>query len=98
MRSLEIYWDDLTDEAKERLHLIDHENVDMSPIAIVDIEVEENNNGDGLFRNLTLSEEVEFKACARENYEPNSNINELWHPVIRKECKKINEEFNLKSK
>jgi hypothetical protein len=98
MRSLKIYWNDLTDEAKKRLHLIDHENVDMSPIAVVDIEdLEENNDGDGLFRNLTLAEEVEFKVWAREYYEPNAHIDEVWHPVIRKECEKINKEFNNKS-
>lgn len=91
MRSLEIYWNDLTDEAKERLHLLNHENVDMSPIAIIDIEVE-----DDMFRNLTLSEVVEFRAWARKNYEPNGNISELWHPVIKDECNKINKETNAK--
>lgn len=37
-RMFEIYWDDLTDEAKDRMNELWHENIDLSPIAIVDIE------------------------------------------------------------
>lgn len=38
MKSFEIYWDDLTDIAKERLKELYHENIDLAPIAIIDIE------------------------------------------------------------
>ena len=41
MESFEIYWDDLTPEAKERLKPIYHENIDLSPIAIIDISEQE---------------------------------------------------------
>ncbi len=41
MRSYKIYWNDLNDEAKERLKAIYHENIDLSPIAIIDIEEDE---------------------------------------------------------
>ena len=34
----EIYWSDLTTEAQERLQIIYHENIELSPIAIIDIE------------------------------------------------------------
>lgn len=39
--SYEIYWDDLTNEAKKRLVELYHENIDLSPIAIIDIENEQ---------------------------------------------------------
>ena len=38
MKSFEIYWEDLTEEAKERLKDLYHENIDLIPIAIIDIE------------------------------------------------------------
>lgn len=38
MESYEIYWSDLTEEAQERLQGMYHENIDISPIAFVDIE------------------------------------------------------------
>jgi hypothetical protein len=40
MNSYEIYWSDLTPEAKERLHKLYHDNIDLLPLAIVDIEEE----------------------------------------------------------
>jgi hypothetical protein len=99
MRSLEIFWDDLTDEAKERLHLLYHDNIDNSPIAIVDVEDLEDDKEvkyeSNFFRKLSSEEELEFRAWARENYEPNGNISELWHPVVRDECEKINNELTL---
>ena len=45
-----------------------------------------------LFRELNETETEEFKLWARENYVPGDNIPIIWHPVIRKECAKINEE------
>lgn len=44
MESYEIYWDDLTAKAQERLKALWHENVGISPLAIVDIESEEEND------------------------------------------------------
>lgn len=41
MKSYEIYWDDLNEDAKERLKNIYHENIDLSPLAIIDIEENE---------------------------------------------------------
>ena len=38
MKSYEIYWEDLTEEAKERLRELYHENIDLNPLAIIDIE------------------------------------------------------------
>ncbi len=38
MKHYEIYWSDLTDEAKKRLRELYHENIDLSPLAIIDIE------------------------------------------------------------
>jgi hypothetical protein len=41
MEQYEIYWDDLTPEAQERLVGMYHENIYLSPIAIIDIEIED---------------------------------------------------------
>ena len=41
MKTYEIYWGDLTDEAKERLKGMYHENIGIAPIAIVDVEDDE---------------------------------------------------------
>lgn len=38
MRTFEIYWNDLTDDAKERLKDLNHDNVDLSPLAIIELE------------------------------------------------------------
>lgn len=38
MKSFEIYWSDLTYEAQKRLKELYHENIELTPIAIVDIE------------------------------------------------------------
>lgn len=45
-----------------------------------------------LFRELTFEEEIQFRAWARENYEPHSYISELLHPIVQDECKIINQE------
>ena len=44
MKTYEIFWDDLTEEAKERLKEMYHENIDLAPIAIIEIEEEEAEN------------------------------------------------------
>jgi hypothetical protein len=38
MNSYEIYWEDLTPEAQERLKELNHENVNLTPLAIINIE------------------------------------------------------------
>ena len=40
MEQYEIYWDDLTEEAQERLKDLYHENIDLNPLAIIDVEEE----------------------------------------------------------
>ena len=40
MIQYEIYWDDLTEEAQERLKDLYHENIDLNPLAIIDVEEE----------------------------------------------------------
>jgi hypothetical protein len=41
MKSYEIYWDDLNEEAQERLKEIYHDNIGLSPLAVIDIEDDE---------------------------------------------------------
>jgi len=41
MEIYEIYWDDLTAEAQERLSGLYHDNIDNSPIACIDVEEDE---------------------------------------------------------
>ena len=41
MKHFEIYWLDLNKEAQERMKDLYHENIDTSPLAIIDIEEEE---------------------------------------------------------
>lgn len=38
MIQYEIWWDDLTDTAKERLKDLYHANIELSPLATIDIE------------------------------------------------------------
>jgi len=38
MKRYEIYWNDLTEEAQTRLKTLYHDNIALSPLAIVDIE------------------------------------------------------------
>jgi hypothetical protein len=37
MNTYEIYWSDLTPEAQEKLEDLNHENVELTPIAIINI-------------------------------------------------------------
>ena len=43
-----------------------------------------------LFRQLSNEEEIQFKTWASDNYVIGSEILEIWHPVIQKECQRIN--------
>mgnify|MGYP001569194174 CR=1 FL=1 len=45
------------------------------------------------FKVLTQAEEKDFREWAREFYPVGSTINEVWHPVVRQECLKINKEW-----
>lgn len=45
-----------------------------------------------IFRELSPQEEVEFRQWARKNYTPNRGPSMLWHPVIRDEWAKIEQE------
>jgi hypothetical protein len=43
------------------------------------------------FSELKDKEIQEFKDWAKNNFTAGEAISELWHPVVRKECKDINE-------
>jgi hypothetical protein len=45
-----------------------------------------------MFRELSAEEELEFRAWAREHHRPGDPVTEVWHPVVRDECRKIDEE------
>lgn len=45
-----------------------------------------------LFRDLDEKEAREFRMWARETYDIGTDIKGIWHPVIQKECAKMNEE------
>lgn len=42
------------------------------------------------FRDLSHKETQEFKQWAKDNYAPFNIIEDIWHPVVRSECAKIN--------
>ena len=50
-----------------------------------------------MFRELTPEEEIKFRQWARDNYIPGSKIKLFWHPVVRLECVKMNEELHISS-
>ena len=43
------------------------------------------------FRVLNAAETEEFKQWARENHKAGDEVKDIWHPVIREECKLIDE-------
>ncbi len=45
------------------------------------------------FRKLSTEEEARFRAWARTNYEPGSEIPGHYHPVVVEECARINREL-----
>jgi alpha-ketoglutarate-dependent taurine dioxygenase len=49
-------------------------------------------DGTNMFNLLNEVEDHSYRAFARENYEPLTPIPEIWHPVVRDECRIINEE------
>lgn len=44
-----------------------------------------------MFRSLNAAECIEFRLAAQENYVEFAAIDNLWHPIFRDECRKINE-------
>lgn len=45
-----------------------------------------------LFKPVDEIDVASFKQWARDNYKPGEEISGVWHPVVQKECVKINEE------
>lgn len=48
-----------------------------------------------LFKDLNENQENEFRQWARENYQPLTPIEGIWHPVIQDECARINAAHDL---
>ena len=48
------------------------------------------------FQELDTEQEKAFRKWARENYEALDHIKEVWHPSVRDECNKINNELLAK--
>lgn len=46
-----------------------------------------------LFQELSPEQEQSFRKWARENYEALEHIKDIWHPSVRDECNKINNEL-----
>jgi cytidylate kinase len=63
MKSYEIYWKDLNEEAKKRLKDLYHENIDISPLAVIDIEEETDEN-----EPERVCEICGFEHCEEEEY------------------------------
>lgn len=41
------------------------------------------------FRGLTDTEATEFVQWAKDNFVPDMEVNECWHPVVRQELKRL---------
>jgi hypothetical protein len=46
-----------------------------------------------IWKRLTDAEFKLYKKWARDNYQIGSKIPEVWHPVVRAECVKMNDEW-----
>lgn len=44
-----------------------------------------------IFRDLDPIQEAEFRQWAIANYTAGQEISELWHPVVRQQCQRIND-------
>ena len=44
-----------------------------------------------MFRSLNAAECIEFRLAAQENYVEFEAISDLWHPIFRDECRRLNE-------
>lgn len=49
---------------------------------------------ENFFRDLDDAEEKEFRQWARDNYQPGQPVSSIWHPVVRDECKRINQQHD----
>ena len=47
---------------------------------------------DMFFRKLTVKEEKRFRRWARKNWKPGDEVNPVWHPVVRDEIEKMQNE------
>ena len=56
MNNYEIYWNDLTDEAKAKLKPIYHSNINLAPLAV--IQREENSEVETTHGTIVLDEQV----------------------------------------
>jgi len=45
-----------------------------------------------MFMELSPKQEQKFRKWSRENYQPYTEINGTWHPVVQDECVKMNKE------
>ena len=45
---------------------------------------------DSFFRELSEDEAEVYRIWAMDNYEPGDSISPMWHPVVRRECERIN--------
>jgi len=41
---------------------------------------------DSFFRELSSVEEKDFKKWARDNFKVSDEIEEVWHPIVKREC------------
>lgn len=46
-----------------------------------------------IWKDLTPDEETQFRQWARANYDPGAEVVAFWHPVVRDECAKMNDEI-----
>ena len=48
--------------------------------------------GLNMFRSLDQVEQQQWRQWTRDHYEPLTPVSDIWHPVVRDECRIINEE------
>jgi len=41
---------------------------------------------DSFFRELSSVEEADFKKWAQDNFKVSDEIEEVWHPIVKREC------------
>lgn len=50
---------------------------------------------DAFFRKLAAEEEKEFRRWARDNFKAGGKVDPCWHPVVRDECRRIDQESEV---
>jgi len=90
-KTYEIYWHDLNEEAQEKLKELFHENVDISPIAVV--EVEEN---DHFIQDDKLEEDLE-KGLEEEKESAMFNIKKEIQTVLKESQETAEEAYKQNS-